>query len=641
MAFGKRFVGRRGWCIRVWVAKGPDWLTLEHTWTHLAPGPVKGQITLEHNSVGACIAGQLTFDGFCGWEPRSRLVEVYYGPEPILSNRLGMGIVGIVRGQKTAGGGRTATVPLLGLHSRDENGLSELGFSHIANFVSAEIYVLGSYYGTNNTPRRFGLTNDAAIKELFGDRVDSSWGVRPDGLRVAGYAGASGFIYAPSKDEHGNDTWELSLDALVLDGDAINITYEDSGYEEPSFITEAQWRMSERYSPRTIRRGDNGLVPRRGSSAETGTGELMPTTSNIQSAPAGQSGQMVGFTTGVDLVSLMNGSIRNPTAFNPMYETVGVALEVTVTAEFPEDEKDDFEVEGAGIVRQPALQAVYLEWAEWLAGEAVAPTVRERTTDLPKLNLDDPDPEHWQKVATSTPIKNADGLVIGLNETVIKPTISVEAKPEPFISEETVIEEGETIRNIYHQYATLTPERPRFVWRFEAPPALLQIVDGAAPTVQYEAEVEETTYQNGVPVTQKIKKTLTAAAYKWCVGVAATASRKTTNITMTVTPVMHAHNAVREPPMPDFPGYNLPFCSPPTFTGKIDGELVYGPVIIGNLRSAAGGVYSQGLTNTRMIIATDTMHTEFQTAAAQRTSNGTAQNMTNPQSFGSLFGSTP
>ena len=290
------------------------------------PGNLKGAIMLDYNSVGACVGGTLTFEGYVYWAPFSEVISVFVDGVPI-----GYGVVGLVSTTRSETGKRTSTVPIVGMHAIDADGLAAVG-------LGGDYELLGIASPLDPIPTEvketdalgfpvtktilvdppFGETVNAAFQRVFKDHPLASWGVRPNGRRVAGipYGGPS------------------------ISSGAVNVRAQPSNYELTSYVSEFMERPAERWKARTQTRNVGWLMPRHGATVQTDDllgdkkmdAPLTLIKDNFDDGQA-QSGSLVAT---LDLHALLTTAFNNPDAKDATYELRGVSMSVQVTFDHPE-----------------------------------------------------------------------------------------------------------------------------------------------------------------------------------------------------------------------------------------------------------------------------------------------------------------
>lgn len=300
-----------------------DWRVVvgAQSFTPENPGNLKGAIVLDYNSVGACVGGSLTFEGYVYWAPFSDVISVFVNGVPI-----GYGVVGLVSTTLSETGKRTSTVPILGMHAIDAEGLAAvglggsyelLGIEHPLAPIPTEVKetdALGfPVTKTVLVDPPFGETVNAAFQRVFKDHPLASWGVRPNGQRVAG----------------------IPFGGPNISSGAVNVRAQPSNYELTSYVSEFAERPAERWKPRVQSRNVGWLMPRRGATVQTDdllgdqktAAPLSLSPFNFDGTPE-RGGYVVGT---VDIYDLVYNSVNNPTAKNADYALTGVSVTVEIT----------------------------------------------------------------------------------------------------------------------------------------------------------------------------------------------------------------------------------------------------------------------------------------------------------------------
>lgn len=598
------YTGRRPW--RITFSNGTVWMPD-------APGPLKGDIVLEHNSVGAVTGGSLTVEGHLDWPAYSVAVKVEVQDGAGWA-RLGIGAIGKPESTLSASGKRTTTLPIVGYGELDANGLARLGWRSFPFGVGNDL----TTWGTSLLPAQFGETNAALLTRTLAGDLLKAWGVRPDGARVAGHP------------ESGPDPVDIPLNEPGL-------LVQPARHELLEYVSEYEAHPAERWTPRTYNRGAGDLFP--------GGVPTWPLLALQHTGGSGDKGYVIGM---VDLRNLVQASSANPdlqdVTSTPEAVTVEVHLNIDVNRS--ENVPDSFRLPMSEDARTiwtyvkmqqdhpelfpsspPADQAqrdalnqqqndlynqyrgdpnvqvwaqaqydayrqlawdevfaqstVSLTWAEWLTQSSDPVRVAVLETDPPPAIVGAP--PRAGTGSSSDPIAGALGGWAAHVQAMFQDAYSQQGSYSAKTRSRYRLQPQQDgfIRPLASQNAILNmKERTTFAWRFSAPEGLLKQVDPDLPGsylwafgVVYSANIEGVTATLGTPVARYF--------YKGANG-----------------DVQQSKNV---------PGFSVNFISGPTTQGTLNGTLFYGPVKVGGLWVA----------QSRMVISAQGWRTEFQAGARQ------------------------
>lgn len=611
-------------------------------WTETNSGPLKGEIIVEHNSVGAVTGGQLTVEGYLNWPQFSRSVKI-----ELLKNNawepICVGAIGKLSSTSSVTGKRSTTLPIVGYGQLDADGLARVGWRNF-DFGGGAPTLLGSL----TLPElEFGMTNGGRLAKALENDVLASWGVRPDGVNVAGNPA----------------NWSGPVQNLPLETAGLFI--QPSNDESTHPITEYEARAAERWQAELHQRTMPALYPRQATNITTDTllsdekqnllNGLTPVYPLLSLDTDGlfQGGFGAGYIAGVvDLKNIVKNSQANTEKKDATYLAQAITIDVLIRvndlpvlppanffpttdltrnlllarhfiAENPKWKEqfplgsaqntqktadwDSYRTSTSAIAlanaehlrtRQQAWDRIHsaayfnLHWGEWLTTSNEA---------LPAIVNSPRDTEIASIPKSSYPASAEYGGLMGITDSG-----SFEV---PYYIEETYLLENKYLRSDFEyqlkpqatqgfikllaqpSVSTLDMKsRTVFAWRFSVPEALLKQVDISLP-------------EN----------------YKWAFAVAVTANINNIIITNTA---MNSITVNIETPVGTYyykgqngtveegknvAGYLAPLESPETQQGRVNGVIGYGPMKI------AG----QWVSNSKIIIGAGSYSMEFQTGARQ------------------------
>ena len=305
------------------------------------PG-LKGDIVLEYNSVGACVSGEVTLDGYWEFAPFGGVVRVYAGGTCIW-----LGTVGLSRSTLSPTGQRTTQVSFVGLDVVDRDGLAVLGLGtaipEAGVWGGIELNGIGSPLDpiptevkeqdalgltvtrTVQNPPPFGETVGAGLQRMFRGNPVMSWGVRPDGRRVAGWPSGGGVSISVRREDPG-----------APGGPHV----QPSNHEvNGSYVSEFVERAGERWQTRAHTRPLGSLTPRRGTTVQSDTllgDSVVAAPLSRQELNFGGSlaerGHLLGV---VNLRDLVAASHSNPLTRDATYVPTAITVDVTVRLDAP------------------------------------------------------------------------------------------------------------------------------------------------------------------------------------------------------------------------------------------------------------------------------------------------------------------